>query len=453
MSNEEFQTPEKETEPSVSEKENTNAETAEKPDNADGEGTATEETSDFAEQPDLVGSRSDVNEEASGFSDEPEQERVENNTAGGETADGKKPAYVQDYPPNVKYIKKVKKPFPAWLTALITAFLTTLAMMAAYTVYVMPNIKPSAVISYSQKQGEELEEEDEAEGGIPGIISGVSKSVVCISGQSDIRGFFGFSTQTNTGTGVIISDNGYILTSNSLIGSNGEVTVNIDGKEYTAKLVGQDIGKDIAIVQVETSGLTPAVLGDSDSVNMGDTAIAIANVLGEDIGVSATKGIICGVNDGVTLSNGNSINLIQTDAITGDGCVGGCLINKNGEIIGMITGAVRSDAQGISLAIPSNDIIQVAESIINTGLAPSGLTIGIKGNDAEHGVTVESVVDDSPAKKAGIQEGDLILKADGNVVKSVSEINKIRDTHKKGDTIVLTVYREGEVIDINVVLE
>lgn len=355
---------------------------------------------------------------------------------------------LENYLPTAENTNKIKKPFPVWFTAIITSFVTCIVILIAYTFILLPHIKPSAVISYTQSENNALKEDLSD---IGAIIEKTIPSIVEVSGQSDYRSFFGFSTQTNSGTGMIIAENGYILTSNSLVGSNGEATVTIGKDTYTAKIVGQDISKDIAIIKIDVSGLTPVTLGDSDNAKTGDTIFAIADILGGDIGLSVTKGIICGVNKNVSLSNGISVNLLQTDAALGSAS-GGCLLDSSGNVIGMLTNAISADTDIITFAIPSNDILTVAESIINTGIAPSGLMIGIKGIDADHGVTVESVVDESPAKKAGIKKGDLILKADGNIVKSVSEINKIRDTHKKGDTLILTIYRDGEVIDVNVVL-
>ncbi|MCR4718588.1 MAG: S1C family serine protease [Firmicutes bacterium] len=356
---------------------------------------------------------------------------------------------LENYPPTPENTDKIKKPFPMWFNSALTAFITCFVILTAYTFIVLPNIRPSAVISYSK--GEEKTDTGESVTNLNAVFEKNIQSIVRISGKTDYRSFFGISSQTSSGSGMIISENGYILTSYSLIGSNGEASVIIGKDTYTAKLVGQDISKDIAIIKIDASGLSPVTLGNSDNVKIGDTVIAIADILGGDIGASVTKGIICGVNNGVSLSNGNSVNLLQTDA-AGAQASGGCLADESGNVIGMLTSSISANTDKIIFAIPSNDILSIAESIINTGLAPSGLTIGIKGADAEHGVTVESVLEDSPAQKSGIKKGDLILKVDGNIVKSVSEINKIRDTHKKGDTIILTVYRDGEIMDISIKL-
>lgn len=355
---------------------------------------------------------------------------------------------LENYLPTPENTDKVKKPRPKWFVPFVTAFTTCFLMLLLYSVLIFPHMRPSATISYVKSDDGTAISDDLQ--GIGAIYKKIQPSVVSVSGTTDYRSFFGISSQTSSGSGIIISENGYILTCYSLVGSNGEVTVKIGKDTYTAKLTGQDPQKDIAIVKIDAEGLPAITLEDSESVNVGDNVVAAANVLGGEIGVSVTKGIICGINNGITLSNGNSVNLLQTDAMTG--VSGGCLVNEKGNVIGMLISSISSNSDKIGLAIPSSDILTVTESIIDTSLTPSGLIIGIRGADAEHGVTVEAVTDNSPAKKAGIKAGDLILKADGNTVKTVSEINKIRDTHKKGDTIILTVYRDGEVIDINVVL-
>ena len=205
------------------------------------------------------------------------------------------------------------------------------------------------------------------------------------------------------------------------------------------------------IIKIEKTGLVPAVLGDSDQMKMGDSVVCLGNVLGEKMGTSATRGIICGVNRDVNI-NGRSFSLLQTDAITSDGSAGGPLVNMAGEVVGMLTNAVASESTEISFAIPSNNIKAVAESLITTGEAPKGLIIGITGEDTDHGVVVESVMEDTPAQKAGLKEGDLILRVDGTAVKSIADINKIKDTHRSGDKLIITLYRDGELLDVEITL-
>ena len=310
--------------------------------------------------------------------------------------------------------------------------------------------EPKAVISYVQSSG--ASELKENIGEVSAVVEKCMPSLVSVSGTSEYMSFFGVSTQTVSGTGMIVSENGYILTSNALIGSKGETKVKIGDETYDAKLIGQDVSNDLAIIKIDKDGLKAVALGDSDSVKVGDGVIAIADVFGGNIGFSASKGIICGVNKSVSLENGTTVNFLQTDAAPNSLCSGGCLLDADGSVIGMLTSSISANSDKIAFAIPSNDIKPVMESIINTGEAPEEIIIGIRGTDTDHGVVVDAVIEDTPAKEAGVKKGDLVLKVDGKTVKSVEEINKIKDGHQKGDTIVLTVYRDGESIKIDIVL-
>lgn len=359
---------------------------------------------------------------------------------------------LENYLPTPENTDKIKPKTKDWIKPAAVSAITSLIILIIYSAAVLPNIKPTAVISYVDKPAVS------SDGGsdnttIKSVNNAVSPSIVSVRTKSSYRNFFGVSSSTNTGSGVILSSDGYILTSSSLVGNDGETSIVLpDKSEQRAKLVGSDENKDIAILKIDASGLQPVTLGNSDEVSAGDTAIVIGNVLGGDLGTSITKGIICGVNNGVALQNGGTVNLLQTDAITNSNNAGGCLLNGEGELVGMITYAISANVENISFAIPSNDIKNIAQSLINTGAVPENLMIGITGSNSEHGILVETVVEESPAEKAGIKSNDLILKADGQPVKTVAELNKIRDTHAKGEVITLTVYRDGEISDIDVTL-
>lgn len=359
---------------------------------------------------------------------------------------------LENYLPTLENTDKIRNPVPQWVWSIVASLVTCLVLFTIYSVIVIPRLRPAAVISYVEKPAVGKVESSEVFS-ISGINASVSPSIVSIETKASYRNFFGLSSSTNTGSGVVLSADGYILTSSSLVGNEGETSVILpDKSKHEAKLIGSDENKDIAILKIEASGLTAVTLGNSDEVRAGDAAIVIGNVLGGDLGTSITKGIICGVNSGVALQNGGTINLLQTDAITNSNNAGGCLLNSEGQLVGMITYAISANVENISFAIPSNDIKNVAQSLINTGAAPEALMIGITGSDSDHGILVETVLEDSAAEKAGIKANDLILKADDTPVKSISELNKVRDSHRKGDIIKLTIYRDGNIIDINVTL-
>ena len=356
---------------------------------------------------------------------------------------------LDDYLPTPENTSKVKKPFPKWMYSVIASAVTCIVFLTVYSVAVFPSLRPHTYISYTSSDSES----SDANAKIPGnVYTDSMNAIVAVESTVTYHSFFGVSTADNSGTGIVLSKDGYILTSASLAGSDNAKVTLPDGKEFSAKTVGVDSGKDIAIVKIEAENLATLKLGDSNNVNPGDDVIVIGNILGKNFNSTVTRGIICGINNNITLSNGQSVNLLQTDALTGEGSSGSCVLNSQGDIIGMITSSISSNIEGISFAIPSNDIMKIAESLITTGDAPQQLIIGITGSDSDHGVIVDSVIDDSPASKSDIKIGDLILKVDNTPVKSIAEINKIRDSHRKGDKITITIYREGNIIDMEVTL-
>lgn len=355
-------------------------------------------------------------------------------------------AELENYLPTPENTTKVKQPTPGWVYSAIASCVVCIAFMFVHTFIVLPTLRPKAIISYSGDGKPHIEVTEDNRN----PIAKIADSVVSITGTSSYHSFFGISSSKTTASGVILSEDGYILTANSVLGQEG-ITVKIGDDEFEATVAGVDASRDIAVIKIEKTGLTPAVLGDSDTMQMGDSVVCLGNVLGNEMGTSATRGIICGINRDVNL-NGRNFNLFQTDAETSQGNSGGPLVNMHGEVIGMVTYAVTAESSNISFAIPSNDIKNVAQSLITTGEAPKGLIIGITGTDTDHGVEVDTVIEDTPAQKAGLKQGDLILKVDGIAVKSISDINKIRDTHVSGDKLIITLYRDGEQIDVEVTL-
>ena len=347
-----------------------------------------------------------------------------------------------------------KKKVPSWLIALAVSIGASAVCLGIYTTAVLPHMRPTTVISYSGDSASDTDSESGtiAGGGFVGMGEKSAPSVVGVSTQGQSGGFFSQMVNYGSGTGIIVSSDGYIITPASLAG-RGSVTVTLnDGTDAEAQVVGADSRTGCAILKIDKSGLTPIELADSDQILSGMRVAALGRILSDQLGATLTSGTVCGVNKGVALQGGQTINLIQTDAAAPDNA-GSALLDSSGKLVGMVTSMISSNSDSIALAIPSNDLAQVIESYTHTGLTPSGLSIGIRGQDAEYGVSVESVSENSAAEKAGMKAGDLIMKVDGTAVKSVSEINRIRDSHTHGDTIVFTVYRDGETLDINVTLE
>ncbi|WP_195251321.1 serine protease HtrA [Romboutsia sp. 1001713B170207_170306_H8] len=276
---------------------------------------------------------------------------------------------------------------------------------------------------------------------------------------------FAIPTQSEgVGTGVVVDANGYILT-NSHVVSDGEAnTVNVlfnDGTTSEGKVAWYDAQLDLAIVKVDKTGLTPAEFGDSDEVRTGDISVAIGNPLGLDLQRSVTQGIISGLDRTIETEQGTMTGLIQTDASINSGNSGGPLLNQNGQVIGINT-AKASQGEGLGFAIPINTAKPIVESIINSGTYDK-VTLGIKGADVstyesatnqslgvDAGVYVAEVIDDSAAKTAGVQVGDVIVKLGDTNLTGMSDLTKSLYTYSSGDSTKVVVYRGGKEITLNV---
>ena len=283
----------------------------------------------------------------------------------------------------------------------------------------------------------------------------------------------GKSTATASGSGIIISENGYILTNNHVVDSSqsnsfyelssaNKVTVSLynTDKKYEGKIVGRDSQTDLAVVKIEANGLTAAEFADSDSIKVGEFAMAVGNPLG--LGSSTTTGIISAINRKITDSDGKTYTLIQTDAAINSGNSGGALVNSEGKVIGVNTMKVSSTGvEGMGFAIPINSTVDITDQLIQYNKVKRPY-IGISGVDLDEqtaksnnlvvGVYVKSVDDFSAAEKAGIKPGDVIVEAEGKSIKTMDELNEEKNKHSIGDELKLVVNREGKKVDITVTL-
>ena len=306
------------------------------------------------------------------------------------------------------------------------------------------------------------------------VAQKVLPSIVGIKIKYSINTLFGSSEAEATGSGIIISEDGYILTNNHVVSSDSssyyytveeatKMTVNLynDTKEYEATIIGTDEYTDLAVIKIDASGLTPATLGNSDNVKVGEFAMAIGCPLGLDITV--TSGIISAVNRTVADGTGGTeYTCIQTDAAINSGNSGGALVNSNGEVIGINTLKLSgTGVEGMGFAIPISSTTDIINQLIEykTVKRPfigiSGVAVDektAKNYNIPTGVYVYSAEKDSPAEKAGLQKGDVITHIEGTEVKNVNELNKIKNKSKIGDTITLKIYRNGEEKEIQVTL-
>ena len=279
--------------------------------------------------------------------------------------------------------------------------------------------------------------------------------------------FWGYqTTSAASGSGFIISDDGYILTNHHVIEDSSAVTVALyDGTTYDAKVIGYDASNDIAVLKVEAEGLEPVVLGDSTNMNVGDSVVAIGNPLGE-LTFSLTSGAVSAMDREVTLSGNITMDLIQTDCAINSGNSGGALFNMYGEVIG-ITNAKYSSSSGeasidnIGFAIPINDIMPSVESIIEKGYIAKpyiGVTIADVSAEAQAygipvGAAVQAVTEGAPAQKAGLQVNDVITAVNGESVTGSSELVEIVGRTQAGDELTLTVYRMGQTMELKLTVE
>lgn len=310
-----------------------------------------------------------------------------------------------------------------------------------------------------------------------GVAQKILPSIVGIRVEFPVNSIFlnqSGSTATAEGSGIIISEDGYILTNNHVVssassssyyslGEASKISVYLynDSTAYEASIVGTDEETDLAVIKIDKTGLTAAELGDSDSVAVGEFAMAVGNPLGMQS--SITAGVISGVNREVTDSDGKTFTVIQTDAAINSGNSGGALVNSQGQVIGINTLKVSATGvEGMGFAIPINSAKPIYEDLIQYNKVRRPY-IGISGRDLDQataqrnnlveGVYVVSVEEFSAAEKAGIRAGDVIVKADGTDVKTMDELNAVKNTHNIGDQMTIVVNRNGEEKELTLTLQ
>lgn len=308
------------------------------------------------------------------------------------------------------------------------------------------------------------------------VADKVLPSIVGIQVEFPITSYFYrmTSTSTSTGSGVIISEDGYILTNNHVVSSTnsnsfyysiGEATsVQVflynDETPYEAKIIGTDEKTDLAVLKIEKSGLKAASLGDSSSIKVGEFAMAVGSPIG--LQSTVTCGIISALDRNIQAEN-TTYHVIQTDAAINSGNSGGALVNSKGEVIGINTLKVNSSGvEGIGFAIPINDTKDIYKELIENGkikrpfLGIEGQTINQATADKYKltvGVYIKSISAFSSAEKAGLKQADIITNVDGKQVTNIDELNDIIESHKINDIINVTYFRNGKTENVSVTLE
>ncbi len=308
----------------------------------------------------------------------------------------------------------------------------------------------------------------------------VLPSIVGISVEYNVNSLvsmFGRQPQTNTakatGSGIIMSEDGYILTNNHIVATSSsesyysvseatKITVTLfnDETEYEAKIIGTDEQTDLAVIKIEKTGLSKAEFADSDNIKVGEFAMAVGNPLGMQS--SITCGVVSAVNREVTDSDGKKFTLIQTDAAINSGNSGGALVNSEGKVIGINTLKLSGTGiEGMGFAIPINSTTDISSQLIQyskvkrpyIGISGMDLTESTaKANKLVVGIYVKAVDDFSAGEKAGIKIGDVIIEADGKKITKMDELNEIKNSHQIGDEMKVKVNRDGQEKDLTIVL-
>ncbi len=298
-------------------------------------------------------------------------------------------------------------------------------------------------------------------------------SMVSISVEYDVNYMGMKKAVAGSGSGVILSEDGYILTNNHVISSADsssfyqvsdaksiKVKIYGDDTEYSAEIIGTDSQTDLAVLKIDKTGLTPVEFGDSSSVQIGEFVLAIGNPYNLDY--SVTAGIISALNREMTVEN-TTYNVIQADCAINSGNSGGALVNSKGEVIGITTLKLAGDGiEGVSFAIPVNETVPIYKELIEKGKI-SRPFVGISGIDLDEatairngltkGIYVDSVVSGSGAEDAGIMAGDVIVSFDGKDVSTMDELNAIKNIKNIGDKIEIKLYRKSELKTFTITLK
>lgn len=301
----------------------------------------------------------------------------------------------------------------------------------------------------------------------PSVVTvGIERSIVDIDPFGMFRIPQGKSQEQDIGSGFVVSEDGLIVTNKHVVSSPGKYKViTHDGEKYNAVSIYRDPANDLAIIKIKADGLTPVAMGDSSKVKVGQLVVAIGTPLGEFRG-SVTKGIVSGLGRGITAGSPfegfveRLDDVIQTDAAINPGNSGGPLVNSGGQVIGVNT-AVASQAENIGFAIPIDVVKEALDNFDKTGgftrpyLGVSYIMIDRRTaivNEVPEGAYIEKVAEDTAADKAGIKPGDIITKFDDQKVNDENSLAEVISKKKVGDSITITVWRDGETITLKATL-
>ncbi len=299
------------------------------------------------------------------------------------------------------------------------------------------------------------------------VASAVSDSVVEISTEQSVQtSFLQSYTAEGAGSGVIYTTNGYIVTNNHVIEDATSITVTLhDGTSYPAELIARDSVADIAVIKIEKDDCKPVILGNAESIIVGETAIAVGNPLGE-LGGTVTSGIVSALDRQITLEDGRTRNLLQTNAQINSGNSGGGLFNSSGELIGLVVAkSSGTGIEGIGFAIPVDDVKSVVEDLLNNGYVSGRPALGVSVLSVDdyqtalsyglnkYGVYVTEVLEGSAADQAGVQANDYIVAIDDQVVESFTDLSSYLEQREVGETVTLQIERDRQIVELEVTLQ
>lgn len=327
-------------------------------------------------------------------------------------------------------------------------------------------VQQATANSESSAGATQLSNTTSAQLSIEEIAAKAADSVVEITTESVTTGeFLQQSITQGAGSGVIISTDGYILTNYHVIEGASTITVTLrNGNSYPATLVGVDDNLDVALLKIEETNLSPATFGDSSSLKVGETAVAIGNPLGQ-LGGTVTNGIISALDRDITI-DGKTKKLLQTNAAINPGNSGGGLFNDKGQLIGLVVAkSSGEEIEGLGFAIPINDVVNILDDLKQYGYVKGRISLGVSLLDissqqmalmyrvGQTGCYIYSTVDGSAAAKAGLRSGDCITAINGTEVSTSEDVKTILDACSVGDTIQMTILRNGEIATVSVTLQ
>lgn len=333
--------------------------------------------------------------------------------------------------------------------------------------YLVASKNGGQTVMYQAASGGSATSTSSTGGSLSDVASAVTPSVVVVTTEQIVTDNYFWGGQqvlSGAGSGVILTTDGYIVTNYHVVEGAQQITVTLhDDSTYTATVVGSDQQSDIALLKIDAAGLTPAVLGDSDSVQVGEVVIAVGNPMGT-LGGTVTDGIVSALNRDISVE-GNEMTLMQTSAAISPGNSGGGLFNTNGELIGIVNAKYSDeDAEGLGFAIPVNTMKTVVQDLLENGyvtgrpaLGITVITVGDVQTAMQYGVSslgvyVNSVDEGSGAEAAGMKAGDRIVSIGTQLVESTDDVTNALKSYNVGDVVEVQVDRGRELITLQVTL-